>query len=146
MLYDHETDHACNHTPQCSPEQPTNLRAHAYFRTPTSTFPLSYRDGKQEKKSSKATFIIMVISYGRYSHRRQFVLLLELNTQPCDKRYNEIFNRGLHLSVWQRKKKDSAGVQWTVIYFHLSLAKVVLHNCETILHFLNVLALNWNSK
>lgn len=105
MLYDHETDHACNHTPQCSPEQPTNLRAHAYFRTPTSTFPLSYRDGKQEKKSSKATFIIMVISYGRYSHRRQFVLLLELNTQPCDKRYNEIFNRGLHLSVWQRKKK-----------------------------------------
>lgn len=73
----------------------------------------------------------------------QFLLQLELSVQPCDERYNEIFNTGLHLSVWQ---KDSAGVQWTAIYFHLSFAKVVLHDCETILHFLNVLALNWNSK
>lgn len=49
MSNDHEADHACNHTPQCSPKQPTNPRAKAYFRTPTSTFPLSYRDGKKKE-------------------------------------------------------------------------------------------------
>lgn len=62
--------------------------------------PFLIQGWKTERElGSKATFIIKVISYSRHGYCSQFLLQLKLNVQPCDKRYNEIFNTGLHLSV-----------------------------------------------
>ena len=92
-----------SHTPVL-PQTTNQPKSKSIFQDSYQHLPFVIQGWKTERElGSKATFIITVISYRRYGYCSQFLLQLKLNVQPCDERYNEIFNRGLHLSVWQKK-------------------------------------------